>query len=109
VDAGDPDLCHVFSSFFSPLICLSSILQVWALRRLSNGLDGTSFHSRLCAGSHNGHRCSCEAHNIGDDLETRASISRIIMLAEALFEVILLCWKDLGFTMYPSQVGRAQV
>ncbi|CAK9212801.1 unnamed protein product [Sphagnum troendelagicum] len=62
--------------------------QVWALRRLSNGLDGTSFHSRLCAGSHNGHHCSCEAHNIGDDLVTRASISRIIMLAEALFEVL---------------------
>ncbi|CAK9867366.1 unnamed protein product, partial [Sphagnum jensenii] len=62
--------------------------QVWALRRLSNGLDGTSWHSRSCARNHHGHRCSCEGHDMGDDTETRASISRIIMLAEALFEVL---------------------
>ncbi|CAM6038685.1 unnamed protein product [Sphagnum compactum] len=62
--------------------------QVWALRRLSNGLDGTSWHARSCARNHHGHRCSCEGHDMGDDTDTRASISRIIMLAEALFEVL---------------------
>ncbi|KAH9536673.1 hypothetical protein CY35_16G012500 [Sphagnum magellanicum] len=62
--------------------------QVWALRHLSNGLGGTSWHSRSCAGRHHGHRCACEAHDVSDETDTRASISRIIMLAEALFEVL---------------------
>jgi hypothetical protein len=63
--------------------------QVWALRRLSNGLEGVPWHSRTCSGNHQGHRCSCDAaHGMADDTNTRASISRIIMLAEALFEVL---------------------
>ncbi|KAG0614997.1 hypothetical protein M758_5G007000 [Ceratodon purpureus] len=62
--------------------------QVWALRRLSNGLEGVPWHSRICSGNHHGHRCSCDAQGMVDDTNTRASISRIIMLAEALFEVL---------------------
>ena len=62
--------------------------QVWALRRLSNGLEGVPWHSRTCSGNHHGHRCSCDAQGMVDDTNTRASISRIIMLAEALFEVL---------------------
>lgn len=62
--------------------------QVWALRRLSNGLEGVPWHSRTCTVNHHGHRCSCEAQGPVDDTNTRASISRIIMLAEALFEVL---------------------
>lgn len=60
---------------------------MWALRRLSNGLEGVPWHSRTCTVNHHGHRCSCEAQGPVDDTNTRASISRIIMLAEALFEV----------------------
>lgn len=70
----------------------SLLVQVWALRRLSNGLEGVPWHSRTCSGNHQGHRCSCDAaHGMADDTNTRASISRIIMLAEALFEVQCLC------------------
>jgi hypothetical protein len=65
----------------------SVLVQVWALRRLSNGLEGVPWHSRTCSGNHHGHRCSCDAQGMVDDTNTRASISRIIMLAEALFEV----------------------
>jgi hypothetical protein len=76
------------------------------LRRLSNGLDGTSWHARSCAGNHHGHRCSCEGHDMGDDTDTRASISRIIMLAEALFEVIGLHWNGLSSTPCQQQVSK---
>lgn len=69
----------------------SLLVQVWALRRLSNGLEGVPWHSRTCSGNHHGHRCSCDSHGMVDDTNTRASISRIIMLAEALFEVQCQC------------------
>lgn len=65
------------------------LFQVWALRRLSNGLEGVPWHSGgTCSVNHHGHRCSCDTHGMVDDTNTRASISRIIILAEALFEVI---------------------
>ena len=63
------------------------LFQVWALRRLSNGLEGGPWHSGPCPANHHGHRCSCDTHGMVDDTNTRASISRIIILAEALFEV----------------------
>ncbi|BBM97556.1 hypothetical protein MPTK1_1g06550 [Marchantia polymorpha subsp. ruderalis] len=64
--------------------------QVWALQLLSNGLEGMPGFTRPCVsgGHHHGH-CSCDVHGgAGEDTSTRASISRIIMLAEALFEVL---------------------
>lgn len=63
--------------------------QVWALQHFSNSMEGSSGRSRHCAfGRHpNGH-CSCEAFVMTEETSTRASISRIVMLAEALFEVL---------------------
>eukprot|EP01018_Ginkgo_biloba_P016577 Gb_40184 [translate_table: standard] len=63
--------------------------QVWALQRLGSGSDGGSGHSRRCAsGLHLEGRCSCEAYVMTEETSTRTSISRIVMLAEALFEVL---------------------
>ncbi|KAL2653854.1 hypothetical protein R1flu_021982 [Riccia fluitans] len=64
--------------------------QVCALQLLSNGLEGMPGFTRPCVsgGHHHGH-CSCDVHgSAAEDTSTRASISRIIMLAEALFEVL---------------------
>lgn len=64
--------------------------QVWALQRLRRGSDGASSgHSRFCAsGTHADGHCSCEAYVMTEETSTHASISRIVMLAEALFEVL---------------------
>lgn len=63
--------------------------QVWALQRLRGSSDGILGHSRFCAsGLHADGRCSCEAYVMTEESSTRASISRIVMLAEALFEVL---------------------
>uniref|UniRef100_A0A0C9SAY7 TSA: Wollemia nobilis Ref_Wollemi_Transcript_1475_1849 transcribed RNA sequence n=1 Tax=Wollemia nobilis TaxID=56998 RepID=A0A0C9SAY7_9CONI len=63
--------------------------QVWALQRLRGNTDGVFGHSRFCAsGLHADGRCSCEAYVMTEETSTRASISRIVMLAEALFEVL---------------------
>lgn len=64
--------------------------QVWALQRLRRGSDGASSgHSRFCAsGTHADGHCSCEAYVTLEETSTHASISRIVMLAEALFEVL---------------------
>lgn len=64
--------------------------QVWALQRLRRGSEGASSgHSRFCAsGTHADGHCSCEAYVMTEETSTHASISRIVMLAEALFEVL---------------------
>eukprot|EP01018_Ginkgo_biloba_P004866 Gb_12188 [translate_table: standard] len=64
--------------------------QVRALQRLSNSFENLAGHERSCilAGHHRTGRCSCQNVGRTDDSNTRASISRIIMLAEALFEVL---------------------
>lgn len=63
--------------------------QVRALQRLSSSFENLAGHERSCifAGHHRTGRCSCQNVGRTDDSNTRASISRIIMLAEALFEV----------------------
>ncbi|CAM6125114.1 unnamed protein product [Calypogeia fissa] len=61
--------------------------QVWALQLLSNGLSSGGI--RPCtSGGHHHAQCSCGLHSSAEESSTRASISRIIMLAEALFEVL---------------------
>eukprot|EP01018_Ginkgo_biloba_P024304 Gb_15534 [translate_table: standard] len=64
--------------------------QVRALQRLSHSFENLAGHERSCifAGDHHTGHCTCQ--NIGrtDESNTRASISRIIMLAEAMFEVL---------------------
>lgn len=63
--------------------------QVWALQQYSNAMEGSSGCSRHCAfGRHPNGQCSCEAFVMAEETSTRASISRIVMLAEALFEVL---------------------
>eukprot|EP00252_Welwitschia_mirabilis_P020568 TRINITY_DN5068_c0_g2_i1.p1 TRINITY_DN5068_c0_g2~~TRINITY_DN5068_c0_g2_i1.p1 ORF type:complete len:519 (+),score=68.77 TRINITY_DN5068_c0_g2_i1:370-1926(+) len=63
--------------------------QVWALQRLRRSSDGGRTHSRYCS-FHRGGQCSCEAHVMTEESSTHASISRIVMLAEALFESVAL-------------------
>ncbi|PIA30552.1 hypothetical protein AQUCO_05500087v1 [Aquilegia coerulea] len=68
--------------------------QVRALQRLGSRFENLSGHERSCilTGQHRSGRCTCRASNRSrnqdDDTNARASISRIVMLAEALFEVL---------------------
>ncbi|RDX84317.1 Receptor-likey region, transmembrane domain- and RING domain-containing protein 4, partial [Mucuna pruriens] len=68
--------------------------QVRALQRLGSRFENLSGHDRSCilSGQHRNGRCACRIGsrdtNSSDDTNARASISRIVMLAEALFEVL---------------------
>ncbi|KAJ0964449.1 hypothetical protein J5N97_029571 [Dioscorea zingiberensis] len=68
--------------------------QVRALQRMGSRFENISGHDRSCiiSGQHRTGRCTCRTSNHvanhDDDTGTRASISRIVMLAEALFEVL---------------------
>ncbi|XP_020247823.1 uncharacterized protein LOC109825377 [Asparagus officinalis] len=69
--------------------------QVRALQRLGSRFESLSGHERSCisSGQHRTGRCTCRAtarvaSNPSDEPGTRASLSRIVMLAEALFEVL---------------------
>ncbi|KAH7835815.1 hypothetical protein Vadar_030120 [Vaccinium darrowii] len=68
--------------------------QVHALQRLGSRFENLSGHERSCiiSGQHRTGHCTCpirtQNSNSSDDTSARASISRIVMLAEALFEVL---------------------
>ncbi|XP_026401812.1 uncharacterized protein LOC113297534 isoform X2 [Papaver somniferum] len=69
--------------------------QVRALQRLGSRFENLSGHERSCilSGQHRTGLCTCRTinrtnTNPDDDSSARASISRIVMLAEALFEVL---------------------
>ncbi|XP_010538594.1 PREDICTED: probable E3 ubiquitin-protein ligase RHG1A [Tarenaya hassleriana] len=69
--------------------------QVRALQRLGTRFENVSGHDRSCAltGPNQAGRCTCHASNRGgastaDETNASASISRLVMLAEALFEVL---------------------
>ncbi|RDX77462.1 Receptor-likey region, transmembrane domain- and RING domain-containing protein 2, partial [Mucuna pruriens] len=68
--------------------------QVRALQRLGSRFENLSGHDRSCilSGQHRNGCCTCQISNrdtnSNDDTSARASISRIVMLAEALFEVL---------------------
>ncbi|KAL9327273.1 hypothetical protein ACSQ67_007918 [Phaseolus vulgaris] len=68
--------------------------QVRALQRLGSRFENLSGHDRSCilSGQHRDGHCTCRINNpntnSNDDTGARASISRIVMLAEALFEVL---------------------
>ncbi|KAK9276188.1 hypothetical protein L1049_005719 [Liquidambar formosana] len=68
--------------------------QVRALQRLGNRFENLSGHERSCilSGQHRTGHCTCRINtrdaNSNDETGARASISRIVMLAEALFEVL---------------------
>ncbi|XP_072958653.1 uncharacterized protein [Typha angustifolia] len=86
------DLLEHRSAFFERRRRIRS--QVRALQRLGSRFENLSGHDRSCilSGQHRSGRCTCRARNRAgrsdDDTSTRASISRIVMLAEALFEVL---------------------
>ncbi|XP_019453130.1 PREDICTED: uncharacterized protein LOC109354829 isoform X1 [Lupinus angustifolius] len=61
--------------------------EIW--ERLRGGLDEISQLNSPCPlGLHADGMCSCDSSPIAEESSTRASISRIVMLAEALFEVL---------------------
>ncbi|XP_057842784.2 uncharacterized protein LOC131052183 isoform X2 [Cryptomeria japonica] len=64
--------------------------QVRALQRLSSGFENLAGHERSCnlPGHNQRAHCSCQDVGVPQDSNTSSSISRIIMLAEALFEVL---------------------
>ncbi|XP_047315893.1 uncharacterized protein LOC124919643 isoform X2 [Impatiens glandulifera] len=68
--------------------------QVHALQRLGSRFENFSGHERSCilSGQNRMGRCGCRNGvrdlNSNEDSSARASISRIVMLAEALFEVL---------------------
>lgn len=66
--------------------------QVHALQRMGNRFENLSGHERSCilSGQYQSGHCSCRLNNqdSNDGNNTRGSISRIVLLAEALFEVL---------------------
>ncbi|KAF5176643.1 E3 ubiquitin ligase big brother-related-like [Thalictrum thalictroides] len=61
--------------------------EIW--ERFRGGLDESSRRTTFCAsGLHPDGTCSCESFLTAEESSTRGSISRIVMLAEALFEVL---------------------
>ncbi|XP_059663059.1 uncharacterized protein LOC132308830 isoform X1 [Cornus florida] len=68
--------------------------QVRALQRSGSRFENLSRHERSCilSGQHRTGQCTCRVStrnaNSNDGTSARASISRIVMLAEALFEVL---------------------
>ncbi|KAL3818371.1 hypothetical protein ACJIZ3_004276 [Penstemon smallii] len=68
--------------------------QVRALQRLGSRFENLSSRERSCilSGQHQSGHCACHIAarevNSNDDANARASISRIVVLAEALFEVL---------------------
>ncbi|KAF2310517.1 hypothetical protein GH714_013485 [Hevea brasiliensis] len=61
--------------------------EIW--ERLRGGLDEHGRRTTFCpSGLHDDGTCSCESLPTTEEASNRASISRIVMLAEALFEVL---------------------
>ncbi|WVZ09354.1 hypothetical protein V8G54_013884 [Vigna mungo] len=60
--------------------------EIWD--RLRGGFDEIGRWNSCPLGLHADGMCSCESSPMAEESSTRASISRIVMLAEALFEVL---------------------
>ncbi|KAL3629648.1 hypothetical protein CASFOL_026870 [Castilleja foliolosa] len=61
--------------------------EIWD--RLRGGLESNDHQNAVCPrGIHAGGSCSCPSSSSAEEPGTRAGISRIVMLAEALFEVL---------------------
>ncbi|KAG6534264.1 uncharacterized protein LOC121985130 [Zingiber officinale] len=90
--AGNHDVFEHRSAFLERRRRIRS--QVRALQRLGSRFESLSGHDRSCilSGQHRTGHCTCrtsnQTSNAPDDPSSRASISRIVMLAEALFEVL---------------------
>ncbi|KAK6151669.1 hypothetical protein DH2020_014304 [Rehmannia glutinosa] len=60
--------------------------EIW--ERLRGGLDATDHPTAVCPrGIHADGSCSCQSSSSAEESGPRAGISRIVMLAEALFEI----------------------
>ncbi|CAD6272245.1 unnamed protein product [Miscanthus lutarioriparius] len=90
--ASNSDLLERRSAFLERRRRIRS--QVRALQRLGSRFENLSGHERSCilSGQHRTGNCNCRTGsrqgNPDEETSTRASISRIVMLAEALFEVL---------------------
>ncbi|XP_062231286.1 uncharacterized protein LOC133928813 isoform X2 [Phragmites australis] len=91
-EASNRDLLERRSTFLERRRRIRS--QVRALQRLGSRFENLSGHERSCilSGQHRTGNCNCRTSNRSgnpdEESSTRASISRIVMLAEALFEVL---------------------
>ncbi|GMJ12578.1 hypothetical protein HRI_004927000 [Hibiscus trionum] len=92
-EARHHDLLHHRSNFLERRRRIRS--QVRALQRLGSRFENFSGHERSCilSGQHRTGQCTCRVNNrdssSNDDANSsRSSVSRIVMLAEALFEVL---------------------
>ncbi|KAJ1262715.1 hypothetical protein BS78_09G131300 [Paspalum vaginatum] len=91
-EASNRDLLERRSAFLERRRRIRS--QVRALQRLGSRFENLSGHERSCilSGQHRTGNCNCRTNsrpgNPEEETSTRASISRIVMLAEALFEVL---------------------
>ncbi|RCV17894.1 hypothetical protein SEVIR_3G263300v4 [Setaria viridis] len=91
-EANNRDLLERRSAFLERRRRIRS--QVRALQRLGSRFENLSGHERSCilSGQHRTGNCNCRTSgrpgNPDEETGTRASISRIVMLAEALFEVL---------------------
>ncbi|CAN6328407.1 unnamed protein product [Urochloa humidicola] len=91
-EANNRDLLERRSAFLERRRRIRS--QVRALQRLGSRFENLSGHERSCilSGQHRSGNCNCRTSgrpgNPDEETGTRASISRIVMLAEALFEVL---------------------
>ncbi|KAK8639904.1 hypothetical protein V6N13_138270 [Hibiscus sabdariffa] len=92
-EARHHDLQHHRSNFLERRRRIRS--QVRALQRLGSRFENFSGHERSCilSGQHRNGQCTCRVNNRDsssndDTASSRSSVSRIVMLAEALFEVL---------------------
>lgn len=89
-EAGYHDLLEHRSNFLERRRRIRS--QVRALQQMGSRFDNSSGHGRSCVllGQHRTGRCTCRVNrdSYSSDSGARASISRVVMLAEALFEVL---------------------
>ncbi|KAI3443946.1 hypothetical protein Pfo_000611 [Paulownia fortunei] len=61
--------------------------EIW--ERLRGSLDSTDFRTAVCPrGIHADGSCSCQSGLSAEESGTRAGISRVVLLAQALFEVL---------------------
>lgn len=91
-DFGNHDLLEHRSAFLERRRRIRS--QVRALQRLGSRFENLSGHDRSCilSGQHRTGQCTCRSNNRpphhNNDTSNSSSISRIVILAEALFEVL---------------------
>ncbi|XP_047338585.1 E3 ubiquitin ligase BIG BROTHER-related-like [Impatiens glandulifera] len=86
-DSSDDDQGNRIHS--SSIQRLQSQSEFWERLYANRRRRSSSRRTRTCpSGLHDDGTCSCDSTSGGEEPDTRASVSRIVMLAEALFEVL---------------------